>query len=161
MLLFVTLMKLTNSKQHSHRQSAYSSMPHSRVVVLAEQLLQSKAPALCLYVPISHATHRPMSGPVNSGLQMQALTDVLAVGLLVFGAHLIHGELPLTAFHSPVAHALHGPLLGQCIPDRTHSLSVLYCLRRRAMHWDMIVLADHPQDSNSFWGTTDKTPCQS
>ena len=68
-----------------------------------------------------------MPGPVNSGLQMQALTDVLAVGLLVFGAHLIHGEL-----------------------------SVLYCLRRRAMHWDMIVLADRHQDSNSLLGTIDK-----
>jgi hypothetical protein len=115
MLMFVAALNPTNSKPRSHRQSAYSSLPRSRVVVLAEQLLQAKAPALCLYVPTLHATQRPPSGPENPGLQMQALADVLAAGLVVFGAHSMHGELPLTAFQAPCAHALHGPPFGPVV----------------------------------------------
>jgi hypothetical protein len=45
---------------------------------------------------------------------------------------------------------------GQYILQHTHSLSVLCCLPKKAMHWDMIVLADRHQDSNSLLGTIDK-----
>jgi hypothetical protein len=93
-------------------------------------------PVAVLYFPATQAVHGPPSGPVNPGLQVQAVIVELGLGELELEGHarqvvatvapavveyvaapqLVHATEPVVVLYVPVTQAVHGPPLGPVKP---------------------------------------------
>ncbi len=83
----------------------------------APQSVHATDPLNSLYFPATHATHVPLSSPVNPGLQTQAVISVFAVNACPeFVAQSVHGAVPVAALYFEAAHAKHGPPSGPVYP---------------------------------------------
>ncbi len=84
--------------------------PVTAEYVLTPQSMHATLPVTVLYFPAAHALHVPPSGPVNPGLQTQAVTTACAVNACPeFVAQSMHSVLPAAALYLDTAHAKHGP----------------------------------------------------
>ena len=70
----------------------------------AAQSVQASPPAASLYLPATHASHAPPSGPVYPALHMQAVEAVLAAGESDSEGHSVQDLGPGRSLYVPIAH---------------------------------------------------------
>jgi hypothetical protein len=82
-------------------------------------------PVTSLYVPPTHATQAPPSGPVYPVLQVQFRSSALPMrAVFVYAGHAVHGCDPSQSLYVPTVHCEHGPPSGPVNPG-THEHTVL------------------------------------
>ena len=86
--------------------NAHSLAPSDAENVPAAQLVHATLPVALLYLPATHATHTPASGPVKPCGQRHAAIAVLELGELEFAGHRVQALDP-AAEYVPGRHAAH------------------------------------------------------
>jgi hypothetical protein len=92
-------VNVSGHRTHALAPETFEKLP-------AAQLVHGSLPVTLLYLPVTHASHTPPSGPVKPSGQRHAAIALLELGDVEFSGHTVQALAP-AAEYVPARHAAH------------------------------------------------------